>query len=481
MAEGTREPGLVAAAAAGVAEARYTSVQDVRRGWAVLVVQHDAESRANLVDVLERRGYVVYLAANGRSALAVARRHKLHALILDLDLPDMEGLAALAAIQDQVPGLPTLVVTGSASVDTAVEAMKRGAMDFLTKPISMDSLLATLESALRRADDLSGPAVMPPSEASIAMQKLGIIGRSQPMLQLFEMIKRLAPHYSTVLVSGESGTGKELVARALHSLGPRALGPFVAVNCATLEGPILESELFGHEKGAFTSADRQKPGVMETAHGGTLFLDEVNEMGPACQAKLLRAIERREFRRVGGTRKIRVDLAVIAASNVDLEGWVRENRFRADLYYRLKVVSLEVPALRDRRDVIPVLARHFLEEHATRLGLPPKRLTSEARSQLTRYDWPGNVRELRNAMESLTLMAPSSEIGVEDLPPSLRRATTRDVHFPIGTSLEAAERELILRTVDGSPTLKDAARTLGIGLRTLHTKLGKYGRRRVPS
>jgi DNA-binding NtrC family response regulator len=479
VSERRREPKPGAAAA--VTEAQHTATtRTPRRGWAVLVVQPEGEIRAGLVDALERRGYVVHPAATGRSALAIARRQRLHALILDLDLPDMGGLAALDAILDQVPALPSLVVTGSASVDTAVEAMKRGAMDFLTKPIPMDSLLSTLEGALRRAD-ASGAAVSPQSEAMMAMQKLGIIGRSQPMLQLFEMIKRLAPHYSTVLVTGESGTGKELVARALHSLGPRALGPFVALNCATLEGPILESELFGHEKGAFTSADRQKPGVMETAHGGTLFLDEVNEMGPACQAKLLRAIERREFRRVGGTRKIRVDLAVIAASNVDLEAWVRENRFRADLYYRLKVVSLVVPALRDRRDVVPLLARHFLDEHATRLGLPAKRLTAEAQAQLIRYDWPGNVRELRNAMESVTLMAPSPGIGVDDLPPELRRTAAHDVRFPIGTSLESAERELILRTVDSAATLKDAARTLGIGLRTLHTKLRRYGPRRVPS
>jgi two-component system response regulator HydG len=441
------------------------------------VVDDHAESRAGLGDLLERRGYTVHSAGNGRSALAIARRERIHALILDLNLPDMDGLAVLEAILDQVPGLPALVVTGAAGVRTAVEAMKRGALDFLTKPIQADSLLVALDAALRRAD-ASGAEAMPPSEASEAMQKLGIFGRSQPMLQLFERIKRLAPHYSTVLITGESGTGKELVARALHSLGPRALGPFVAVNCATLEGPILESELFGHERGAFTGADRQKPGVMETAHEGTLFLDEVNEMGSSCQAKLLRAIERREFRRVGGTRKIHVDVAVIAASNVDLEGWVQEKRFRADLFYRLQVVTLHVPALRDRRDVVPLLARHFLSEHATRLKLRPKRLTAEAMAQLTRHDWPGNVRELRNVMESLTLMSPSSDIGLEDLPASVRRSVAHDIRFPVGTSLKTAERELIRRTVEGSATLKEAARTLGIGLRTLHAKLSRYGLRR---
>ena len=308
-----------------------------------------------------------------------------------------------------------------------------------------------------------------------------MIGRSRAMLELFDTVKRLARHQSTILILGESGTGKELIARALHTLGPRRDGPFVAVNCATLSEPLLESELFGHERGAFTGADRSKEGVMETADGGTLFLDEVNEMGLGCQAKLLRALERREFRRVGGTRKIAVNIHLLAASNADLDALVESRRFRSDLFYRLKVVTLTVPPLRDRKDAIPVLAQRFLEDVARQSGLAPKRLTPDALAQLARYRWPGNIRELRNCMESLTLTSTRSEIDVADLPPNVREVTVAgEIRLPVGTRMEDAEREIIRRTVEAYPTLKEAARVLGIGLRTLHTKLKVLGLRPAP-
>jgi transcriptional regulator with PAS, ATPase and Fis domain len=281
-----------------------------------------------------------------------------------------------------------------------------------------------------------------------------------------------------VLILGESGTGKELIARALHALGPRAAGPFVAVNCATLSDQILESELFGHEKGAFTSADRPKPGVMETADGGTLLLDEVSEMGLGCQAKLLRAIERREFRRVGGTRKIKVNLRVVAACNVSLEDAVAAGRFRADLYYRLKVLTLEVPPLRKRKEAIPVLAQHFLDEVTRGAHLPPRRLTPGALEQLVRYEWPGNVRELRNVMESAALTGTRATIGAGDLPANVRKVGAGAVEVALGTRLDEAEKEIIRRTLEAYPTVKESARVLGIGLRTLHSKIQRYGLRR---
>lgn len=313
-----------------------------------------------------------------------------------------------------------------------------------------------------------------PFETSAEMAKLGMVGYSRRMLDLFETVKRIARFQSTVLLLGESGTGKELVARALHALGGRSAGQFVPVNCATLSDHILENELFGHEKGAFTSADRPKQGVMEIAHKGTLFLDEVNQMGLGCQAKLLRALERREFRRVGGTTKIKVDLSLIAASNVHLEAWAQDGRFRADLYYRLKVITLTVPPLRDRKEGIPVLAERFLEDIAKDAGLKPKRLTPEALAQLVEYAWPGNVRELRNSLESLTLMVAKPVIGVEDLPPNIRGAPAAEIRLPLGVRLDDAEKEIIRRTLETAPTLKEAAKVLGIGLRTLHTKIGKY-------
>jgi two-component system response regulator HydG len=445
-------------------------------GRSVLLVEDHAESRASLAYVLEKRGEVVHQAANGRAALAVARREPLHAVILDLKLPDMDGLSVLDAILAEAPGLPAIVVTGFGTIDSAVDAMKRGASDFLTKPIHVDDLLTTLDRCVERAGE-QGAVSTPPSQASAEMAKLGIVGESRAMQDLFDRLKRMAPHDSTVLIVGESGTGKELIARALHALGARASGPFVAVNCATLSEQILESELFGHEKGAFTSADQPKPGVMETAHGGTLFLDEVNEMGLGCQAKLLRAIERREFRRVGGTRKVKVNLRVVAAANVSLEDAVASGRFRPDLYYRLKVLSLQVPPLRDRKEAIPVLAQRLLAEITRGARVPARRLSQEAIAQLVRYDWPGNVRELRNVMESVALIGPKGTIDVEDLPANVRNMQPEVFEVAVGTRLDEVERELIQRTLDSYPTVKESARVLGIGLRTLHTKIQRYGLR----
>ena len=309
------------------------------------------------------------------------------------------------------------------------------------------------------------------------MARLGMVGESRVMQQLFDTLKRMAPYDSTVLILGESGTGKELIARALHTLGQRASGPFVAINCATLSDQILENELFGHEKGAFTSADQPKPGVMEVADGGTLFLDEVSEMGLGCQAKLLRAIERREFRRVGGTRKIKVNLRVVAASNVRLEESVGAGRFRADLYYRLKVLSLEIPPLRDRKEAIPVLAQRLLDELTRNAHLPSKRLTPEALAQLARYEWPGNVRELRNVMESAALIGPKGMVDVEDLPANVRNVVGGLLQVRLGTRLDEIERQVIQRTLDSYPTVKESARVLGIGLRTLHSRIRRYGLR----
>ncbi len=442
----------------------------------VLLVEDHAESRTSLALVLERNGYRVVAVAGGRAAIAAARREAPSALILDLKLPDMDGAAVLEEVLALCPGIPAIVVTAYGSIGAAVEAMKTGACDFLTKPLQVNDLLTRLRRGLDRAE-AAGVARAPEPELSQEMLRLGIIGHSRAMLEMFETVRRVAPYAGTVLVVGESGTGKELVARALHALSPRAGGPFVPVNCATLSEPLLESEIFGHERGAFTSADAAKKGLMEAADGGTLFLDEMNEMGPACQAKLLRAIERREFRRVGGTRKIKVNLRVVVASNVRLEDAVAAGRFRSDLYYRLKVLTLEIPPLRDRREVIPVLAQRLLDELTRNAHLPSKRLAPEALAQLGRYEWPGNVRELRNVMESVALIGPKGTIDVEDLPANVRKVGAAVLQVTVGARLDEVERLVIQRTLDSYPTVKESAHVLGIGLRTLHSKIRRYGLR----
>jgi DNA-binding NtrC family response regulator len=443
---------------------------------AVLVVEDHHESRAGLLAALERNGYAVHDAGTGKAALAISRRTQLHAVVLDARLPDMEGLAVLKAMLQQTPGLPIIVVTAYASVDVAVEAMKLGAADFLTKPLHLGTFMRVLAQCVERAQ-AQGTIDPPASDLRVEMETFGLLGVSEAMQEVFVQIKRMAPHFRTVLITGESGTGKELVARALHGIGPGLSRPFVPINCATLSEQLLESEIFGHERGAFTSADTRKVGMMETAHTGTLFLDEVNEMGLSCQAKLLRALERRELRRVGGTSKIKVDLRVIGASNVSLDEWVANKRFRADLYYRLKVLTITVPPLRDRRDAIPHLAQRFVDDVARAAGLAAKRLTPAAIYQLSRYDWPGNVRELKNAMESVTLMVPGPVIDREHLPANVRGVRNDAIHIPADTTLHEAERRIIQHTVESHPTLKETARVLGIGLRTLHSKLKLYGLR----
>ncbi|HTM20259.1 MAG TPA: sigma-54 dependent transcriptional regulator [Kofleriaceae bacterium] len=443
----------------------------------ILLAGDQPHDRARLTGALEKCGFRVIQAASGRTALAIARRETLHGMVLDLDLRDMAGIAVLDGVLRQAPGLPAVIVTGRTGLDAAVEAVRRGAADVVGKPIDVDALVARLRRHVTRAGQV-GAVPTPASESVAAMEELGMIGHSRALRELFDLVKRVAPYHSTVLISGESGTGKELIARALHRLGPRRDGPFVPINCATLAEPILESELFGHERGAFTSADRAKEGVMESADGGTLFLDEVHEMGPAVQAKLLRALERREFRRVGGTRKISVDVNVIAACNQDLEQYVGAGRFREDLYYRLKVVAVTVPPLRERGEAIPVLARRFLDDLAGHIGLPPKRLSADALAALQRHRWPGNIRELRNCMESLTLMVPRAVIQVDDLPAAVRGAPTPEIRLRVGMRMDEVEREVIRRNLEFHGTVKDAAQALGVGLRTLHDKVARYGLRR---
>jgi DNA-binding NtrC family response regulator len=295
------------------------------------------------------------------------------------------------------------------------------------------------------------------------------------MHEVLDLVSRIAPSDANILLTGESGVGKEVVARAIHQLSPRRPHEFVPINCATLSGDTLENELFGHERGAFTSADERKIGVFELAHGGTLFLDEVNEMGLACQAKVLRALERREFRRLGGTRKIKVDVRLVAATNVDLEEAVRARRFREDLFYRLHVIRIHIPPLRERREAIVPMARQFLREFCDKYGRRRRAFTADVLTRLTHYSWPGNVRELRNVVESLVLTTKGEQIGVRDLPANIRTVSTQtEIRLPVGVTLQEAEKEILRCYLEVFPTKKEVARVLGIGLRTLHAKIKTY-------
>jgi len=304
----------------------------------------------------------------------------------------------------------------------------------------------------------------------------GAIVRSTLMREVLDLVSRVAPSDANVLLTGESGVGKEVVARAIHQLSPRASRDFVPINCATLSGETLENELFGHEKGAFTSADERKIGMFEIAHQGTLFLDEVNEMGLACQAKVLRALERREFRRLGGTRKIKVDVRLVAATNVDLEEAVRARRFREDLFYRLNVIHIHIPPLRERREAIAPMTQQFLREFSEKYGKRRRVFTEDALTRLAHYPWPGNVRELRNVVESLVLVTKGEQIGVRDLPANIRAVSTRtEIRLPMGMTLQEAEKEILRCYLEVFPTKKEVARVLNIGLRTLHAKIKAYG------
>ena len=304
----------------------------------------------------------------------------------------------------------------------------------------------------------------------------GAIVYSTLMREVLDLVSRVAPSDANVLLTGESGVGKEVVARALHQLSPRAPRDFVPLNCASLSGDTLENELFGHERGAFTSADERKMGVFELADQGTLFLDEVNEMGVASQAKVLRALERREFRRLGGTRKIKVDVRLVAATNVDLEEAVRDRRFREDLFYRLNVIHIHIPPLRERREAIAPMAQQFLHEFSEKYGKRRRFFTAEALTRLTYYSWPGNVRELRNMVESLVLMTKGEQIGGRDLPANIQAVPTlTDIRLPIGVTWQEAEKEILRCYLEVYPTKKEVARVLGIGLRTLHAKIKAYG------
>ncbi|HYB42830.1 MAG TPA: sigma-54 dependent transcriptional regulator [Candidatus Methylomirabilis sp.] len=448
----------------------------------VLVVDDEEPSRRGLSALLSNWGYGVDEAADGEEALEKARSVQPDVVITDLVMPRRDGLALLRSLQEELPFASVILLSGQGSIDTAVAAMKEGAYDFLSKPLDVARLKMLVPKAIERAEAVREVALLRRRVKQVwGMGRL--VGTSPVMQEIYRLIELAAPTPASVLITGESGTGKELVARTLHELSPRGRGPFVAVNCAAIPETLLESEIFGHEKGAFTGALERRPGCFELAHEGTIFLDEIAEMTPAIQAKFLRILEDGVVRRLGAKAEIRVDARVIAATNQDPLEAMREERFREDLYYRLNVVTILMPPLRERREDIPLLVQAFLEEFNSKYDKHIGAVDEPASESLMGRAWLGNVRELRNVVERAVIMCPGEVVTLAHLPPpAAPRAPGRDgdgqdaISFTVGTSIDEAEKGLILKTLASNGNNKtQAAQILGISLKTLHNKLRRYG------
>lgn len=447
----------------------------------ILVVDDDKNTRDGLALALERH-YDVRLAESGDKALEIfTSGTNVDVMLADMRMPGMGGLDLLKTVSQRYPQTTCILLTAYGTIDTAVEAMKQGAYTFLTKPISLDQLDIILAQALKsRALEKRVQTLESQLDEKFGMEN--IIGNSEAMRPVFETIRQVAPSPATVLIQGPSGTGKELVAHAIHRLSPRVSKPFVAVNCAALPSTLLESELFGHEKGAFTGAIAQRKGRFEQANGGTLFLDEISEIEPPIQVKLLRVLEERQFERVGGTETISTDIRVIAATNRNLKEYVAQGKFREDLFFRLDVVDILLPPLKARTGDIPLLADRFLKEFCTENGKDIGSITPDAMSLLNAYAWPGNVRELRNTMEKMVVLSRGDKISARDIPQNIRDSVAGTggyvlPHAPVLTTGSLAETEkrkimAVLEKNGGNRT--KAAIELGISRRTLHRKLKEW-------
>jgi DNA-binding NtrC family response regulator len=448
----------------------------------VLIVDDETGSRRGLSELVASWGYETEAAADGAEGLEKVASFRPQVVLADLVMPRMDGMELLRALSGSLGHTAFVMLTAKGSIASAVEAMKQGAFDYLAKPVDTRQLQALLEKATARSISWEELA-----RYEDDLEKVGrfgrLVGKSAPMRRLYQMMKQAGPSSASVLIVGESGTGKELVARMLHEVSPRVKGPFSAINCAAIPESLLESEIFGHEKGAYTGADDRRRGCFELADQGTLFLDEVAEMAATTQVKLLRVLEERSFRRLGGHDEIHVDVRVLAATNRDPETSLKDGKLRQDLYYRLNVFTLELPPLRERIDDIPSLVEHFVNEFAKANNKSVQGADRKALGVLADFHWPGNVRELRNVIERAVIICPRPLIGVEDLPPliaspsrpSVVSSSSGDVSIPVGTTVEQAERDLILKTLESTGHNKTrAAEILGISLKTLHNKLKKY-------
>jgi len=451
----------------------------------ILIIDDDRADLEALSEVLTSKVYYISTSQSGKEALKILQQKEFDVVLTDLIMPDVDGMEILRTAKGIDPAAQVILITGLGSIDKAVEAMKEGAADFIEKPVrSIAELREKVRKAIEEQNLQRQNMMLQDQNISLRMQldeKFGfanIIGNSKKMHEVFTQLKLVSPTKANVMICGETGTGKELIARAIHNNSPRKDKSFIAINCAAITKDLLESELFGHEKGAFTGADRQRKGAFELADGGTLLLDEVSEMGIETQAKFLRVLEDPAFRRVGGEIPTKVDVRIISSTNRDLSAEVENGNFREDLYYRLKVVTINIPPLRERKDDIPVLVNAFLQEFSKENNRSATQIEREALDRLISYDWPGNIRELRNCIESMVVMSTTEKISVADLPPNIRglQPSISQSNTQNGMSMEDIEKETIrkaLEAADGNRT--KAAETLKIGLRTLYRKMDKYG------
>jgi DNA-binding NtrC family response regulator len=440
----------------------------------LLIADDERHIAEGLQLLLEEEGYSVATATSGTEAWEKASSGEFGLVLADLKMPGMDGLELFAQIRDKNVDSEVIIITGKGSVTSAVEAMRNGAYDYLTKPLDLERLKALIPRALEKYQVKTANRQLQRQLESLT--RYGeMLGQSDEMRQIYNIIDAVAPSNASVLIVGESGTGKELVARALHQKSGRRKGPFVALNCGAFPREILENEIFGHEKGAFTGAINEKLGMFELAHDGTLFLDEVAEMEPDIQVKFLRALEQRSFRRLGGKKEIEVDIRVLAATNKNIDDALKEGKLREDLYHRLAVIPMHLPPLRDRGSDIRILAEEFLQRFAKEQGKAISGFSEGATTYLETYRWPGNVRELKNAIERAVILARGERIEVSDVQPKHLAMSEQEVHIPVGTTLEDSERQLTLKTFafTGGDHAKTAS-ILGIEEKDLRQKLLEY-------
>ncbi len=439
----------------------------------LLVIDDDAVTRELLTEVLQDEGYAVEACDSGRSALRRTAEETFALAITDVRMPEMDGIAVTQELKKRQPDLQVIVMTAFGSVETAVEAIRHGAFDYVSKPMNLEEIKSTVRRALTERHMSESPADGGPPIVDTSL----VVGRSPAMVEVYRTVARVATSRSTVLIEGESGTGKELIAAALHRHSDRAGGRFVAVDCGSLTDTLLESELFGYVRGAFTGAVGDKKGLFEEANGGTIFLDEIGDIGPSMQAKLLRVLQEYDVKRVGGQEWIHVDVRVVAATNRNLEQLVQQGTFREDLFYRLKVVTITLPPLRDRREDIPLLAEHFVRRYAERSGKGVTRITPEAMQLLTEHAWPGNIRELEHSIERAVALANGQVLTPDDLAQELRGSIDATLFRGAPTLEEVKRRYLAHVLQETGGNISRAATILGVERRSLQRMLRRYGLR----